>query len=60
MNRVKSNKSNYMDEYYKIRENLSLKYINMPLNDMKTEIKKSVDECISQIEKIRSEKNQKV
>jgi len=56
MYNLKSNKSHYMDKFYKTRENLSLKYINMPLIDMKTEIKKSVNECVSRIEKIRKEK----
>ena len=45
-----------MDKYYNTREILSIKYANMPLSEMKAEIKKSADACISRIEKIRKEK----
>jgi len=55
MGKTENNKL-YMADYYRTRESLSLKYVNMPLNDMKSEIKKNVDECVSRIEKIRSEK----
>ena len=55
MDKAKNSQS-YMEDYYKTRENLSLKYLYMPLNDMKSEIKKSVNECTSRIEKIRDEK----
>ena len=55
MDKTKNSQS-YMEDYYKTRKNLSLKYLNMPLIDMKSEIKKSVNECTSRIEKIRNEK----
>ena len=56
MNKIDNNKPHYMDEYYKTRKNLSLKYVNMPLDTMKAEIKKSSDKCILRIEKVRADK----
>jgi len=56
MKNMQINKTNYMDDFYKTREILSLKYINMPLEDMRLELKKSVDKCVFLIEKYRTDK----
>jgi hypothetical protein len=53
---LKNNKPDYMDDFYKTRERLSLKYIDMPLPDMKAEIKKSTDACIALTEEIQKKK----
>jgi len=57
MNTGKPRKSHYMDEFYKVRTKLSKKYANMSLDDMRAEMKKSVDECMVRIEQIRDKKS---
>ena len=59
MNNLQNNKLYYMDEFYKTRQNLSLKYVNMSLSDMKAEIKKSTDKCLLRMEEIRNEKKER-